>query len=125
MKTNTLSKLNPNANFDLEDGSPTLTFVTSEESLAIPYHTLRRMTFAKNARSIQFTFDEFEVTVEGALLLPLWKELQIYNVREMRLAQGAADQAVAVERDDTTIRSIAIKALSNEDDPQDDIEQRD
>ena len=116
----TASKTQPNAHaaFDSEEGSPTLTFVIADESLAIPYHTLHHMRFAKDARSIDFAFDEFEVTVEGTNLLPLWRELQGYNVREVRLARGLAERTLESEHADTIIRSISIKVLNN--DPEDD-----
>jgi hypothetical protein len=112
-----------NASFDTDEGSPTLTFVTAEEALAIPYHTLRHMRFAKDARSICFAFDEFEVTLVGLHLLTLWRELQGYNVREVRLAQGAAQKALETENPDTVIRSISIKVLNEE--PEEEEEEED
>ncbi|MEZ5325808.1 MAG: hypothetical protein R3F19_12190 [Verrucomicrobiales bacterium] len=103
-----------NASFDIDEGSPTLTFVTADEALAIPYHTLHHMRIAKDARSICFAFDEFEVILVGLHLLTLWRELQGYNVREVRLAQGAAQKALETENPDTVIRSILIKVLNEE-----------
>ena len=110
-----------NASFDIDEGSPTLTFVTAGEALAIPYHTVHHMRFAKDARSICFAFDEFEVTLVGLHLLTLWRELQGYNVREVRLAQGTAQKALETENPNTVIRSISIKVLNE--DPEEDIDQ--
>ena len=105
--------------FDTTEGTPTLTFVTGSESLALPYHFLLRLQLVKGAAAIQLAYEDMNVTIEGNNLHSLWRELQLFNVREIRACEGSAAKALAGagEAAPCSITAVRIERGNDADDP--------
>jgi hypothetical protein len=99
--------------YETTEATPTLTFVSNGEALALPYHFLQSIRLANRAASIVLTYDDLTVTMEGTNLHPLWRELQLYNVREIRASEGNAAKSVRSEAAECAVTAIRIE--SNED----------
>lgn len=69
--------------YEKHDDTPTVTFVTSEESLTLPYHSLQWMRRDPNGGQLHLQIDAFRIILHGQRLHALWRELQLYRVRQI------------------------------------------
>ena len=84
------------------------------ESLALPYHFLLRLQLVKGA-AIVITYEDMKVTIEGTSLHPLWKELQLFNVREIRASAGPGAQTLADSGETASCTVTAIRMVRSKD----------
>ena len=94
--------------YQIDDNSPTLTFVTGDQTLAIPYHLVRAMHLGGDGRKIVIDYDEREIAVRGSALERLWKELRAFRVREVSINAGEAGKAVGGKAERALVESIEI-----------------
>ena len=93
--------------YEIEEGTPTITFTTAERSLALPYHHLQEMQLAERGTHLAIRFTDYQIQIDGSALRPLWRELQLFNVREVEASPGAARE-IAPSNGATAIQRIAI-----------------
>lgn len=94
--------------YQIDDNSPTLTFVAGDQTLALPYHLVRAMHLGGDGRKIAIDFDEREVTVRGSSLDRLWKELRAFRVREVSINAGEAGKAIGGKAERALVEMIEI-----------------
>lgn len=100
--------------YQTADDTPTVTFVTAESSVAVPYHRVRELCIDPEGRRIVVAFDSREAVVGGSALGRLWRELRAFRVREIAINAGAA--ARQLEGEACCVRSIELKDKEPPDD---------
>jgi len=71
------------ASYEKHDDTPTVTFVTSRESLTLPYHSLQWMRRDSGNGTLLLQIDAIRIILHGERLHALWRELQLYRVRQI------------------------------------------
>jgi len=94
--------------YQVDDNTPTLTLVASDQTLALPYHLVRAMRLGSDRIAIDY--DDLEVTVRGTALERLWKELRAFRVREILINGGGAAKAIGKSAGRALVESIQIDA---------------
>ena len=104
------------SSFELEEGTPTLTFASAEMTLALPYHFLRTMRLEDGARNVVLAYDcdGMTVTVSGTNLRPLWRALQLYTVREIRAEAGDTASRLGEQSAACVVSAITIEQFEEE-----------
>lgn len=102
--------------YQIDDNSPTLTFVAADQTLALPYHLVRSMHLGSDGRKIVIDYDEREVAVRGSTLERLWKELRAFRVREVSINAGEAGKAVGGKAERALVEAIEIADKAEEGD---------
>ena len=84
------TKRNPSEPYQTTESPQTLAFLTSDQTLALPYLSLRSLETGKDAKRIRIVYRDYEVAIEGANLERLWSTLCVYGVSEIVAGSGAA-----------------------------------
>ncbi len=69
--------------YEKHDETPTVTFVSANECLTLPYMHLQWMRRDPNNGQIQLQIDAFRIILQGERLHALWRDLQLYRVRQI------------------------------------------
>jgi hypothetical protein len=94
-----MSKTEPKS-FTMLEGTPTITFVTSEIQRMVPYHSF--VTGSLEHERITLQFGDLLVQVEGEALDELWEGLQLQDVRSI----------CAPERRSATLGECSVTRIS-------------
>ncbi len=70
--------------YEKHDDTPTVTFVTSGDSLTLPYHALQWIRRNPGDGSLRLQIDAFRINLHGERLSALWRDLQLFRVRVIR-----------------------------------------
>jgi hypothetical protein len=95
--------------FEIEEGTPTITFTTGDQSLTLAYHHFLEMRWEARGTRIAIGFSDYQITIEGTGLRRLWREIQLFNVREIEECQGASGE-LELAGGQCLVGSIAIRS---------------
>lgn len=104
--------------YEKHDDTPTVTFVASSECLTLPYHSLRWMGRDPSNGQVHLEIDAFRIILSGEGLHGLWRELQLFRVREIHEAQQRAEEAMSAPKR-CVVRKITIAKSEDLEDAQD------
>jgi hypothetical protein len=100
--------------YEKHDETPTVTFVSATECLTLPYMHLQWMRRDPKNGQIHLQLDAFRIILQGERLHALWRDLQLYRVRQIH----ETDQRESETRHPTVTRIEIIQP----DDPADAID---
>ena len=98
--------------YEKHEETPTVSFVSANECLTLPYIHLQWMRRDPNGGQIHLQIDAFRIILHGERLHALWRDLQLYRVRQIH----ETDDHETETRHPTVRRIEIIKP----DDPADD-----
>ncbi len=79
---------NEGESYEKHDETPTVTFVSANECLTLPYVHLQWMRRDPNSGQIHLQLDVFRIILQGDRLHALWRDLQLFRVRQIHEADG-------------------------------------
>lgn len=94
--------------YETHDETPTLTLVGTTDILTVPYIAFNTMRRDAKSGQLQLEIEGFRITLQGNHLRALWRDLQLYRVREIH-EQGNREEPSTTSR--TLIEKITIKSL--------------
>jgi len=103
---------NEGESYEKHDETPTVSFVSANECLTLPYIHLQWVRRDPNGGQIHLQIDVFRIILQGERLHALWRDLQLYRVRQIHESDDHE-----TETRHPTVRRIEIIKL---DDPAND-----
>lgn len=94
--------------YQSDDDHPTLTFAANDQTLALPYHLVRSLELGRGEKRIDIDYDDYQVRIEGAQLVRLWRELRAFRVKEVSINGGKAAQALGERGERCLVQAITI-----------------
>ncbi|MDC3255086.1 hypothetical protein OAV21_01650 [bacterium] len=89
--------------YEKHEETPTISFIGANENLTLPYIHLQWMRRDLNGGQIQLQIDAFRIILQGHRLHALWRDLQLYRVRQIHESDDHE-----TETRHTTVRRIEI-----------------
>ena len=113
MPTKTEPKLHQTEAFQSDDDHPTVTYVATNETLALPYHLVRSLRLGKGEKSILVEYDDHRITINGANLTRLWRDLRAFRVKEVLANGSKAAQALGEQAERCIVERITIEQVEH------------
>lgn len=99
-----MMRKNDDEAFEVEAGTPTISFRNGKVERMLPYHSFLHGHFENEA--IELTFQDFVVKIAGSELGLLWQPLQLQDVRCVRVLERSPQ--AAPESETCVVTSIRI-----------------
>ena len=74
--------------YEKHDETPTVTFVSADECLTLPYMHLQWMRRDPSGGQLHLQIDALRIILHGSRLHALWRDLQLYRVRQIHETDG-------------------------------------
>ncbi len=88
-------KLTEEECYEVETGTPTLTVELDGEERMIGYSGFRDAV--KKGDNITIRFHDWQVTIEGESLAPLWEQFQMQDIRVIRRSRNPAEGECSIK----------------------------
>lgn len=113
MPTKSEPKLHHTDAFQSDDDHPTITYVATDETLALPYHLVRLLRLGKAEKSILVEYDDYRITINGTNLTRLWRDLRAFRVKEVLTNCSKAAKAMGDQTERCIVERITIEQVEN------------